>query len=137
MSQPSLLILSFRIPQKYAGKIPGIGNSFLLPGKYFLLKRFRYSLSSIENRVCSLENGPLPIRTFLDFCLQWSQGRQIRLIETMAGWDLSLTHLLQSDGIVVFEKKSKGPEILIFDPLEKVRLRRLLQLNREPSPESE
>ena len=135
MSPLSLLILSFSIPEKYAGKIPGIGTSFLLPGKYFLLKQYRYSLSSLEDRARSLENGMLSTRTFLDFCLQWKQARKIRLVDMEASLHLALSKALENDGVLVFDKKTKESEILIFDPLDKIKLRRLIQSSQVPSQE--
>jgi len=137
VSPPILLVVAFKLPEKLSARIPGIGEASLLPGKYYLLKHYRYSLASVEKRSLELENGTKEMGTFLDFCLLQGEERKIRTRESADDWEAFLAKVFAGEGVVVFEKKSKPPEILVFDPLEKINLRRLLQLNQEQSQELE
>ena len=136
MSELSLLYMVFNLSEQFNGRLPGVGESMLLPGQYFLIKKYPFQVGAARRRQEALQTKKVVPKTFFDFFLYHAESSELESGDFSQDWSPLLLKASKENAVIVFEKKSAYPEVLFFDPLAQLTLQKLLQVDQAQFQES-
>ncbi|PCJ18759.1 MAG: hypothetical protein COB02_10015 [Candidatus Cloacimonadota bacterium] len=103
-------LLEINLLNKYEGAIPSLKDSYLLAGQYIYLTKRKLDLESVE----TIKNTK-STRRFLDFLLEAFEITDCFEVSEEYLESIQLL-LLERNGMIVFQKKSKENDCLLYFP---------------------
>lgn len=114
-------VVEFNLASKYEGRVPTINEAYLLAGDYVYL-----SDKEIKLELLNRENPPSSSKRFIDFLAKNFDVKSHFDVPEAYLESIQLL-LVEQDGMLVFKKKEKDSDCLLFFPTKINNLRKLLR----------